>query len=84
MLQTGKIIEVKQMNPDEILRQQAKTREQRFLNLMIQEFNYPPKIAQAILAEAQDCLMGQPVSLKPGQMRVMLLPRAAPHGQALA
>ena len=31
------------MNQDEIRRQQAKTREQRFLNLMEQEFNYPPQ-----------------------------------------
>lgn len=72
------------MNPDEIIRQQAKTREQRFLNLMQQEFNYPPKIAQAILAEAQDCLLGQPGSLKPGQMCVILLRRNAAHGRALS
>ncbi len=71
------------MNHDEIIRQQAKTREQRFLNMMQQEFNYPPKIAQALLAEAQDCLLGQPISLKPGQMRVMLLPHQAPHGRPL-
>lgn len=71
------------MNQDEMLRQQAKTREQRFLNLMEQEFNYPPKIAQAILAEAQECLFGQPVHLKPGQMRVILLSRDAAHGCAL-
>lgn len=71
------------MNQDEIRRQQAKTREQQFLNLMEQEFNYSPKIAEAILAEAQACLLGQSVSLKPGQMRVMLLPREAPHGRAL-
>lgn len=72
------------MNQDEIIRQQAKTREQRFLNLMQQEFNYPPKIAQAILAEAQDCLWGQPGSLKPGQMCVILLHRNAAHGRGLA
>lgn len=71
------------MNPDEIIRQQAKSREQRFLNLMQQEFNYPPKIAQAILTEAQDCLMGQPGSLKPGQMCVILLQRNAAHGRPL-
>lgn len=71
------------MNQDEILRQQAKTREQRFLNMMEQEFNYPPKIAQAILMEAQDCLHGRPNSLKPGQMRVILLTRRAPHGRPL-
>jgi hypothetical protein len=71
------------MNQDEILRQQAKTREQHFLNQMANEFNYPPKIAQAILQEAQDCLLGQPGTLKPGQMRVVLLTRSAWHGQAL-
>lgn len=71
------------MNSNEIFRQQAKTREQRFLNLMNQEFNFPPKIAQAILTEAQECLLGQPSNLKPGQMRVVLLTRAAPHGRAL-
>ena len=71
------------MNQDEIRRQQAKTREQRFLNQMEREFNYPPKIAQAILAEAQDCLLGQTPHLKPGQMRVLLLPREAPHGKPL-
>jgi hypothetical protein len=50
---------------------------------MDQEFNYPPRIAQAILAEAQACLFGQPVHLKPGQMRVILLSRDAAHGRAL-
>ncbi|MAT96140.1 MAG: hypothetical protein CL608_03270 [Anaerolineaceae bacterium] len=71
------------MNQDELLRQQAKTREQRFLNLMEQEFNYPPKIAKAILTEAQDCLLGHSTTLKPGQMRVILLSRNAQHGRCL-
>ena len=72
------------MNQDEIRRQQAKTREQRFLNIMEQDFNYPPKIAEAILAEAQTCLLGHPQALKPGQMRVILLSSRARHGRALA
>jgi hypothetical protein len=72
------------MNREEMLRQQAKTREQRFLNMMEEEFNYPPRVAQAILTEAQACLFGQPVYLKPGQMRVILLSRDAAHGRALA
>lgn len=71
------------MNQDEIRRQQAKTREQRFLQIMEQEFSYPPKIAQAILAEAQDCLQGEGLALKLGQMRVILLSSQARHGQAL-
>ena len=71
------------MNQDEIRRQQAKTREHHFLNLMMQEFNYPPRIAQAILTEAQYCLLGKAGHPKPGQVRVVLLSRNAPHGQAL-
>ena len=71
------------MNQDEIRRKQAKTRQQRFLNMMTQEFNYPPKIAQAILTEAQDCLVGKPVHLNPGQIRFVLLSCNASHGRAL-
>jgi hypothetical protein len=72
------------MTADEIQRRQAKTVEQRFLNVLEQEFQYAPKIAQAILAEAQECLVGVSQSLRPGQMRVILLKQAAPHGQALS
>lgn len=72
------------MNQDEIIRLQAKTPEQRLLTMLQQEFNFPPKIAQAILAEAQDCLLGPSLPLRPGQMRVILLKRDAPHGQALS
>ena len=71
------------MDNDRQQRLQAKSREQRFLNLMEQEFNFAPKIAQAILADAQDCLFGQPVHLKIGQTRVVLLQRDAAHGRAL-
>lgn len=72
------------MKQDEILRLQAKTAEQRFLSLMEQEYNYAPRIAQAILAEAQECLLGQPHNLRPGQTRVILLKRDAAHGQPLS
>lgn len=72
------------MNQDEIRRQQAKTREQRFLQIMEQEFSYPPKIAQVILAEAQDCLQGERLALRPGQMRVILLSSQARHGRVLS
>jgi DNA-binding CsgD family transcriptional regulator len=76
--------EVTIMEQDEIQRLQAKTPEQRFLSVLEQEFNYAPKIAQAILAEAQECLLGQPRGLRPGQIRVILLKRDAPHGQPLS
>jgi biotin operon repressor len=71
------------MNQDVIRRQEAKSRGQRFLNQMAHEFEYPPKIAQAILAEAEACLLGDGAGLQPGQMRVILLPRQAKHGPAL-
>lgn len=71
------------MKKDEIQRLQAKTREQQFLNMMEQEFNFAPKIAKAVLADAQDCLLGQPMHLQPGQMRVVLLKRDAAHGRCL-
>lgn len=72
------------MKQDEIHRVQAKTPEQRFMSVLIQEFNYAPKVAQAILAEAQESLLGQAENLRPGQVRVILLKREAVHGQALA
>ena len=72
------------MNRDEIKRQQAKTAEGRFKGVMEQAFKYAPKIAPAILAEAQDCLIGMAEGLKPGQIRVIWLKREARHGQAIA
>jgi biotin operon repressor len=71
------------MKDDENRRFQAKTREQQFLNMMVQEYNFAPKIAQAVLADAQDCLLGQPQHLKPGQMRFVLLKQEAAHGRSL-
>ncbi len=71
------------MDKDRNQRLQAKSRKQRFLNMMEQDFNFAPKIAQAVLADAQDCLFGQTVHLQPGQMRVVLLERGAAHGRSL-
>lgn len=71
------------MDKDSHQRLQAKSREQRFLNVMEQEFNFAPKIAQAVLADAQNCLLGQPIDLQPGQTRVVLLKRDAAHGRSL-
>ena len=72
------------MSKNEQKRQQAKTREQRFLSIMQTEFDFAPKFAAAILDEAEKCLLGKEENVKPGQIRVLLLPRKAPHGQALA
>lgn len=71
------------MKTDQMQRLQAKSREQRFLNMMQQEFKFAPRVAQAILADAQDCLLGRTEHLQPGQMRVVLLQREAAHGRSL-
>jgi len=72
------------MKISEEVRKQAKTPEQRFINMLEEEFRFAPKIAQAILAEAQECLGGQAEHVRPGQIRVLLVKRDAPHGQALS
>lgn len=72
------------METEVMERMQAKTAEQRFLNMLTQEFNYAPRIAQAVLAEAQACLIGSPPTLRVGQVRKLLLKRDAPHGASVA
>jgi len=70
-------------NEPELDRCQAKTPEQRFLQILQQDFRYAPKIAEVILAEAQSCLEGKPGNIKTGQMRVLLARQKAASGQAL-
>ena len=70
------------MNQEELARHQAKTPEKRFMNLLQNEFRQPPRIAEAILTDAQSCLLGQG-ELRPGQMRVVLVRRDASHGRSL-
>jgi len=64
-------------------RLQAKTPEQRFLNVLDQDFDQPPRVAQALLEEAQLCLLGASSALRPGQTRVILVALDAGHGQPL-
>lgn len=71
------------MNRDEIVRLQAKTVEQRFMNVLQDDFYQAPRVAEAILQEAQDCLLGRKETLRPGQMRVILIDRRAGHGKKL-
>lgn len=70
------------MNQEELARRQAKTPEQRFMNILQNEFRQPPRVAEAILTDAQSCLLGQG-ELRPGQMRVVLARRDASHGRSL-
>lgn len=71
------------MNNDEMKRIQAKTPEQRFLRVLEQDFHYAPKVAQAVLEEAQACLAGRPGHIRPGQVRKILTKYEAGHGRAL-
>src|SRR3972149_10181532 len=72
------------MNEHEIERVQAKTPQQRFLGVLERDFHYAPKIAEAILLEAQSCWEGRTEMLRPGQMRVVLVRQGAGHGHPLS
>lgn len=66
-----------------IQRWMVKTPEQRLLQELREGFRYAPRIAQAILEEAKDHLLGKGDGLRPGQERVILAARDAPHGRPL-
>jgi DNA-binding CsgD family transcriptional regulator len=68
---------------EEIDRMKAKTAEQRFMNILEKDFKQAPRVAEAILSDAQSCLQGSVAGLKPGQMRVILADRRAGHGQQM-
>jgi len=70
-------------NENEMERIMAKTPQQRFMHILEHDFRYAPKIAEAILNEAEGCLMGTTTELRPGQERVILTRRGARHGEAL-
>jgi hypothetical protein len=71
------------MNEAEMRRQEAKTAERRFVRVLEQEFQQAPRIAEAVLEEAQACLAGDAEPMKPGQMRVILVKYGARHGRGL-
>lgn len=71
------------MTDDEMERLQAKTDHQRFVQVLEQAYDCAPRVAVAILQEAQECLLGRPGQLQPGQTRVVLTRLKAAHGQAL-
>lgn len=71
------------MNEDQAARWKAKSSEQQFLNMLEKEYNQAPRVAQAILADAENCLLGRDKGLKQGQMRVILTARGAGHGKPM-
>ncbi len=71
------------ISQDVINRLQSKTGQQRFIQMLEQEFQFAPKIAQVILEEAQASFVGQTCGLKPGQMWVILAKREVRPGRPL-
>ncbi|MEW5873535.1 MAG: DUF1670 domain-containing protein [Chloroflexota bacterium] len=71
-------------NEQELERLQAKTPQQRFLGVLERDFHYAPKVAEAILEEAESCLVGGTEKLRPGQVRVVLVRQGSGGGQPLS
>lgn len=71
-------------NENEYHRRQIKSPEQKFLQILIQEYRCSPRVAEALLQEAQVCLLGNSEHLRPGQMRTLLAKFDAPVSRALA
>lgn len=71
------------MRAKEMGRLGAKTPEQRFRHTLQAEYAFSPKMAELLLEEAEQHLLGKPGYIRPGQMRVILAARGARHGQAL-
>lgn len=72
------------MDEQMMTRQTAKTVEQHFIRTLIEEFQFAPRVAQAVLAEAQDSLLAASREPRAGQIRVVLSRRQAGHGRALS
>jgi hypothetical protein len=68
---------------NEFRRLQIKSPEQKFLQILTQEYRCSPRVAEALLVEAQTCLLGKSEQLRPGQVRAMLAKANAPVGRAL-
>jgi hypothetical protein len=71
-------------NEDEIRRLRNKTTEQKFLQILQQDYQCAPRIAEAIMEEARTCLGSSTGEMRPGQMRKILVKRKARHGQELS
>jgi hypothetical protein len=72
------------MEEQAMARQASKTFEQHFVRTLIDEFQFAPRLAQAVLAEAQTSLTPMGQAAGSGQLRVILSQRQASGGQRLA
>lgn len=71
------------MDEQAIARQATKTIEHQFVRTLIDEFQFAPRIAQAVLSEAQASLSPSGQELASGQIRVILTRYKAGPGQPL-
>jgi hypothetical protein len=71
------------MDEQMVARQAAKTVEHHFVRTLIEEFRFAPRVAEAVLAEAQESLLEGRKEPGTGQIRVILTQRRAGHGQPL-
>lgn len=62
----------------------AKTKRAQLLYSLENEFDLAPRIAQAVLEEAEASLYSTAVNAEAGQRRVVLASREAAHGQSLS
>lgn len=62
----------------------VKTPEAAFLQVLAQEFHFSPRLAREVLQAAQVGLEGQAASVRPGQIRQVVVSATAPFGPALA
>ncbi len=62
----------------------AKTPQEHFVRELREGYHYAPRVAQAILEDAQECLVGDNEHLTVGQMRFILAKRDASHGRPLS
>jgi len=76
------------MSDSSLDRLAVKTREQRFVQTLHAEFEFSPRLAQEVLAAAQEILVaageGAAGALKPGQVRHLVAAVEAPPGRPLA
>lgn len=68
----------------EMQRSQAKSQEQGLLQTLEQDYHCAPRVAEAILADAQAYLLGDAGEQRAGQIRKLLVRRGERHGQAVS
>lgn len=72
------------MDEQAMVRQAAKTVEQHFVRTLIDEFQFAPRVAEAVLSEVQTSLLSEGREPGTGQIRMILSRRRAGHGQPLS